>query len=300
MASSIMPQLLKYTDTYKFFVKLAKTLQAEGKELATEPDDLQTVMYATLLKAVELWKSTSGNYNCSYDGKEIGRIKELVECIVSANQLELLEHLFVHFIKSSEQVEPTFENVLKLVVQHLVQILEKHGIALDSNTCKFFFRWLIENYLQTVLGAKTNTVNPAPPRKIGCGCRVCHALDTFIMSTERTQIFREAQPTQKHLEKQLSKATDLVTYSTHRWGGLYEFEVTRLSSIVDADNWHSRRQAAMDFLKSIGGDDTIERILGEKFGALKEALSGERRYEASTYTLRSPSTKTPDIGSAST
>lgn len=299
LISSIMPQLRMYSDsndTYKFFFEFAKALQDEGGELAAKPEDVQNLVYVSFYLAVKKWKrKPPGGIHYRYYSHSphdsiyinASRVNELAETLVSANQIPLLQQLFLSLIKDNEEIETKYTNILVPVVPSLVRILKERNIALDSEHCKFFFRWLIENYLQSILGRMTSDISQFYIRKLGCGserCTDCQILDNFIMSTQESYEFREVQERRRHLEDQLDMAPDMVTHHTDTNGRPYGLIVTKRWEIIDAINWILRQEAAVEFLKPFEGGD-MERLLGRRFPDVEKALSGEKTYVAGTHSL---------------
>ena len=192
------------------------------------------------------------------------------------------------------------KEILVPIAPSLVRTLKERNIALDSETCKVFFRWLIENYLQTVLGRKMSNINPSSIRKLGCGkpCHDCQKLDNFITSTENSIEFRELQAQRKHLENQVNRAPDIVTHRTNKSGRPYGLIVTKRKEITQAIDWITRQKAANEFLKTFEGGGAIGFLLGPRLPDMKKALLGEKAYVAGTYNSQVSAARPPGAGSA--
>ena len=132
--------------------------------------------------------------------------------------------------------------------------------------------------MRDVLGTKSQNTNAAI-RKIGCGCVDCNQINGFLASGSSTeQTFRYPQARRTHLERYLSAASDLVTFQTIRSGSPHGIKVTKRPEVVAAAQWTSRVAQAKVFLRSIGDDDVLSRLMGNRYADVLKALQGVQQF----------------------
>lgn len=291
---SIVPQLVKFDDTYRFLIDLVKCLQSQRQELEASPSHselLQSVFHACLNAALKQWKDSKlGQYHgktvSSLKKLDDSRVKELAGCLVSANELVLLKQFFESLVEDEEDMRVKFRDIFVPLVPDLVRVQKEHKIPIDSGVCKDFYRWLIGMYLQRMLGGKRTFICHPSVRKIGCAdttCKDCAELDKFIQSTEASHTFRYAEHRRRHLESRVADVSDLVSYKTIKEGKPHGLEVKKRKEIVDGSTWEGRQKAAKKFLASFGGDRALKAIMGDEFADVTMALSGEKEFGSKTH-----------------
>ena len=181
---------------------------------------------------------------------QIGRLLDL--CITNRN-LDACTTVFrVVVAREKEYPHAQFENIYRPLVPQLRELLKKHS-TLDfwSHPFKNFMRFLIEQCLHE-LGLKPATT--LTMRKIGCGCQMCGALDTFMLSNNTMKQFPGPRNQGQHLEQQISRASDIVTSSRSRPNGNKSFTlvVTKRTEDAALAQWKVRQKAAESFLASVG------------------------------------------------
>jgi hypothetical protein len=132
-------------------------------------------------------------------------------------------------------------------------------------------------YLSAVLGQK-----PRPAvmkiRKIGCGCLECDALDRFLTTDTAIERYPLRRDRRIHLERQASKAPDLITFHTERSGNPHTLVVTKKPEVVAILRWQTRQADAKTFLSTIGDENMIEKVMGARYGDFQKALDGTRMF----------------------
>ena len=138
-------------------------------------------------------------------------------------------------------------------------------------------RILIGLYLSTILGRKPRLA-AIRIRKIGCGCFECDDLDQFLMTDQARDDYSLRQERRTHLEKQMLKAPDLITFDTERSGRPYTLEVTKKPEVLAIIRWQVRQKEAEAFLSSIGDENMIAKIMGARYGDVEKALGGTQMF----------------------
>jgi len=205
----------------------------------------------------------------------ITRTLELTELCILTDHTTPLGTLFVFFLKVQGAAVAKFKS---LFIPRLRELLRTKSIDICSSPFGGLLQLLVGYYLREILGAKSRDVN-AGIRKIGCGCADCKQVDTFLASnTAAEQTFRYAQARRTHVERQLSAASDLVTFQTIRRGSPHGVSVTKRPEVVAASQWVSRVAQAKVFLRSIGDDDVIAKLMGNRYADVSKALQGTQHF----------------------
>jgi hypothetical protein len=298
-----LPQIVKNTSIYTFCIAFIKALHQNKESLLesstptpTEgPDDsakniFEKLMDQCLNAAVLQWQTVVaqpaqpryGYYPHSTPGmtqeSKILRILELVELSLLTGHMTPCKKLFVMLLKVQGAVVDKFKTLYDPLIPRLRELLRTKGIDICSSPFADLLQLLIGSYLRDVLGAKSCNVNTAI-RKIGCGCADCNQVDTFLASSSAAeQTFRYAQARRTHVERQLSAASDLVTYQTIRRGSPYGVLVTKRPEVVAASKWESRVAQTKTFLRTIGDDNVISNLMGNRFADVLRALQGTQPF----------------------
>ncbi|KIL56135.1 hypothetical protein M378DRAFT_17345 [Amanita muscaria Koide BX008] len=145
------------------------------------------------------------------------------------------------------------------------------------------FAWnVIGYYLSQVLGSKTH--NPRPSRQmLLCNehCSTCASLQELLEQLYvPVQDFCPSRKTQEHFIDTIYELGDFISFTEVTGGRL---RVVKHWDFLNSNRWESRLKQARDFLKSIGDDDFIEQLMGNRFKDLKVALEGKSRYNYTAY-----------------
>ena len=211
---------------------------------------------------------------------EVDCIIETIDQAIISDNMEVCRTLFVDIITSEGTSAKKFEEIYYPLIPRLRDLLQTKNLDICSTPFVDLFQILIGTHLRDMLGKKPQLVN-ARLRKIGCGCADCWELDKFILdSTTETETFRLAQVRRTHLENQIVKARDLCTCETMRYGKPHGLKVTKCPEVVDASTWGQRQDTAKWFLRLIGSDDMIKRIMGGRYADVVAAIDGTMPFGA--------------------
>ena len=209
---------------------------------------------------------------------KILRILELVELCALTGHMTPCKNLFIILLKIQGAAFDKFKTLYSPLIPRLRELLRTKGIDISSSPFADLLQLLIGSYLRDVFGAKSSKVN-ASIRKVGCGCADCNQVDAFLTTSSATeQMFRYPQARRSHVERRLSAASDLVTFQTIRRGSPYGVSVTKRTEIVAASQWSSRVAQAKKFLRTIGDDDVLSRLMGNRYADVLKALQGTQQF----------------------
>jgi hypothetical protein len=120
--------------------------------------------------------------------------------------------------------------------------------------------------------------------KIGCGCADCGNFD--MHSAELTLHLMKGR--RLHVESRLNTASDLLTYQVIR-GSPYRLHIAKTAETVEAVRWSARQTNAHSFLKGVGRDDVLQKVMGARWDDVKEALQGTESFKlAQVAPVRNP------------
>ncbi|KAF4617001.1 hypothetical protein D9613_008504 [Agrocybe pediades] len=219
-------------------------------------------------------------YGTSSTSFKIDRIITILEKAILLSEVDICRNLFVDIIKSNGSSSDKFEKIYNPLIPRLKTLLTQKKIDICTSPYVDFLQLVIGIYLRDILGKK-GELNNAKLRNIGCGCGDCNGLDAFILApSTSTHTFRLAQARRTHLEQRCNNARDLVTHTTIRSGSPHGLQVTKRPEIVQASTWAGRQKAAVAFLKSIGDDVSLRKIMGSRFQDVINAVAGTTPFGA--------------------
>lgn len=260
---------------------VASTLANETVEVA-----FNKVMQRCLAAAVTHWDSGVAQPRpYSYYGNpmivpttsRIARIVQLAELCLSSGHRKNCEYLFTLVFKSQGDLATKYKTLYIPMIPELRSMLTRTATDITSYPFGEFFRLIIGTYFQHILGAKPRLTRAPNLRNIGCGCVDCGTINTFLRnSTHHQQLFRLVKNRRIHLEAQLQKAPDLVSFTTIRTGSL---QVAKSKDIVAQSQWLARQNDARLFLTAFGNGADIGNIMGGQYADLMRALDGTLPYK---------------------
>ena len=188
-------------------------------------------------------------------------------------------------------------------IERVVEVLEELIVSRDMSFCETFFEDILKDsqckfVRKTIINLYTHLLPPlcellsklnqditAPPfvdflQKIIAMC--LENLDVFILNpTTTSRVFRLGyydRRRQEHLDSRITTARDICSSEKGRKSDEYSVKVTKNPKIIEASQWETRLQNAINFLALIGPDDVIAQIVGPTYRDVTQALSGENPF----------------------
>ncbi|KAF8067976.1 hypothetical protein FPV67DRAFT_1494449 [Lyophyllum atratum] len=309
----ILPQLRKKLSIYPFKVAFVKALHEQKDGIPEQPSSkphsktesqlpernpFDGLMEDLLNLVVLEWdqfvvaeepvadESDSGHDNIPSNGRQLAVIQEMkIERVIEIVDLCLLTGhmapcvmLFLKLLQVQDPAADKFPKLYTPLVPRLRDLMRAKGVALrHSYPFSNFLQLLVGYYLRDVLVTPGHIPQTNIP-KIGCGCEYCRYLDSFLTGGKARETFRLVAQHRRHLEDRLYTARDLVTYDTIRKGSPHSLEVTKSPEIVATQTWAGRVERAKVFLRSIGDDQDLYSLMGNRYGDLINALRGEQQF----------------------
>lgn len=209
---------------------------------------------------------------------KVSRVIDLIEVCLLTGRMAPCKNLFLLLLKVRGDTSQKFETLYSPLVPRMRELLSTKNVDMFSPPFSDLLQLLVGTYLRDVLGASPRNIR-TKVRKIGCGCGDCNMVDNFLSSsTSAQQLFRYAQIRRTHVERQLSSASDLVSFQTIRSGSPYGIQVTKRPEIVAALQWNTRVAHAHSFLRSFGDDDALSKLMGNRYGDVMKALQGSQQF----------------------
>ena len=258
-------------------------------------DPLQRVFGTSIRRS--RYGSSSVEERDEPNATKVKRIIQVLEELILSGDMPFCRTLFEDILEAS-RTEPVGKTVINLyapLLPPLCKLLSKLNQDISAPPFVDFLQKIIAMYLKNVLGDKDQLHN-CLLRSVACGekCDDCRLLDAFILDpTTTTKTFRlgydePARRRQGHLDSRISTAEDVCYLDKGRKSDKYLLKVTKNSKIIEASQWETRLQNAINFLALIGPDDVIAQIMGPRYQDVTQALSGEKPF-GSTSTKRTGS-----------
>ncbi|KAF8954905.1 hypothetical protein BDZ97DRAFT_1970033 [Flammula alnicola] len=279
----ILPNLLK-VDGYAFFMALGKALRDDRPAVIERQRQTQVVTHEQPVNPNSPQKTVDDLIQqclqtaASQWSSSIDRIIDIIDKTLVYDYPDICRTLLVDILKSPGSSANKFSQLYTPLIPRLHDLLRRRNQDICSPPFSGLIQVLIGIYLRDILGKKPN-FHQQRLRKIGCGCGDCKILDHFIVNLpNESQTFSMAQPRRTHLERYLATCPDLCTYTTVRYGSPHRLIVTKLPEVVLASTWNARQRAALKFLALIGPDDIIAKIMGGRYGDVKNAIAGSQQF----------------------
>ncbi|KAI5124283.1 hypothetical protein M0805_005130 [Coniferiporia weirii] len=300
----IQPQLAKYSSTSSFLAELVKSLLANKSELSkppSSPNMFQAIVAYCLTLAIGQWEQIvrSSNQYAYYgqarpqQNRAPGRFRELAELCIMSGEVPICEKLLCFLAQNTGDIYTKYQELFVPLISEFRQMMNSHNIPLHTQPFGDFFRYLVEVYLHSILGAKSPKIRQNVIRKVGCGCSECRELDKFLFSADEQRDFRYVQARRKHLEQRLESVLDIVSFETIRNGSPHGLKVTKHKDVVAACVWEGRQKVSKTFLSLFGGDPSLKLLMGAKYPEVIKAVSGEKAYAQVTNPFNALNLATP-------
>jgi hypothetical protein len=305
---------MKIPSIYDFCIAFVKSLLEHKKTIlrpssaASEHDPrIQVDSYNNILQqcldiAVVQWESLvpkpTGYRAVSHptqpsSHQKTNRVVELVDLCLLAGHMTPCRKLFALLLKAQGAISEKFKSLYSPLIPRLRELLHAKRTDICSSPFVDLMQLLIASYLRDVLGAKPRF--RAKVRKIGCGCADCNEVNLFLRSSAVQQTFRYPQARRTHVERHLTAAADLVEFETIRRGSPHRLAVTKRPDVVTSLKWESRLAKAKVFLNSIGNEDTLSKIMGNRYADVVKALQGTQRFEITTNDAATSTRRVPIV-----
>lgn len=210
-------------------------------------------------------------------------VSSLLSICIPGNRMKSYGELLDTIEGSGSYGKTFYAKYLELyeyMVPRLVKLLEKHGISVSSSPSRKFFCSVIGTYLQEILGSKEGSpyLNFS---MLACGHEACLRVNDFLRSEEtRMTIQKTEEDEVKSCVRGLAidGAYDLLEFN-RRWGTQpYTVELIKNHVAEAAQHWTVRLADTRKMLESIGTNEEISQIMGERWPDVEKALEGSQAF----------------------
>lgn len=292
---------MKSSGLFKFWLALVTAIDSNKQSIIGQLSSLEDVnacLDSCLEAAAVQWGGTAPTkpvYNRHTNKSTIPPhtgiplIIDFVKVCITTGRMQPCRILFHRVLKSEGEIKQKFQTLFIPMIKPLRELLNKEGVELSSGPFHDLFHLLIGSYLQNVLGAKPRLIARTKLRKIGCGCADCDNVDTFLFSTQSAELtLRLVKARRVHVESRLNTASDLLKYQVIH-GSPYRLHMTKTAETVEAGRWSARQMNARSFLKKVGEDDVLQKVMGTRWDDVRKALQGTETFKlAQVAPLRNP------------
>ena len=222
------------------------------------------------------------------------QVSLLFSVCIPGNRTKPYEDVLDHISRPRE--EPFYTRYLGLFAKTLpkqVKLLEKHGMRVSSSPSREFFRYIIGTYLEEVLGSKEGS----PYLKFSmltCGHETCSQVNDFLRSEERETAVPLDNETRRCIEGlRIDKRYGLFNTDS-LWSTFPRINLIKSREAMAAQQWSVRLANTRELLRTIGTEEEISQIMGERYRDFVKALEGSRAF-AVTETQREEATGGIDV-----
>lgn len=182
---------------------------------------------------------------------------------------------------SRPQNVPFYTQYLDLharIIPDLVKLLNKHDISVSSSPSHKFFCYIIGTYFQEVLGSKEGS----PCLKffmLTCGHEACSRVNDFLRSEQRETSFPLSDTIQRCVSDLHTNGRGrLLSKEVYLYSEPPRIDLIKRDDAVAAQNWSIRLADAQKLLRTIGTDEEISQIMGERYQDVMKALEGSQAF----------------------
>ncbi|KAJ3532052.1 hypothetical protein NMY22_g7900 [Coprinellus aureogranulatus] len=236
------------------------------------------------------------------------RICDILDVCFNIGDKELCVVLLDRLLQplaNNSRVQERFEEIFIPLVPQLKPVLAKHGMSITSEPFRSFFKAIVSSYLSSILTPHIpkKLTSALPTRNAGCGrCSECGQLKAFINNSAPNICFQLHMNIRKHIEAEITKAriSDIVTTETVKYSSPHTLVVTKRPELVAQLAWKEAQANASQFLKNVGNEDELKRIMGERYNDVGMALRGTKAFTTTAGDLainQNPSSAGGSLGS---
>ncbi|PPR07885.1 hypothetical protein CVT24_005622 [Panaeolus cyanescens] len=284
--------------TYEFLFSLAKALQERRSVLLQNWNVIEerTTAFQNAVRHcadlfVSQWEVDFKDRPSSYDyfdridntrpNARVRRILQIVDFSFVLRNCTPCAFLFQDLLHAelSTDVAKRFEEVHTPLVHFLKVTLAKYKTGVLFEPFKSFFKGTICLYLGHILGATPSAPLPAIPATIGCSCRNCERLRTFLDDTSPVLDIQAVKNERAHVQNLIDAAgiSRAITYTTTREGNPHTLRITKRPEAIAGFEWKVARNKAIKFIRGIAGDDeTLKKLMEERYEDVMKTLSGAK------------------------
>ena len=206
-------------------------------------------------------------------------ISSLFSICIPGNRTKSYEDLLD--LISHPRGKPFYTRYLDLyarILPDLVKLLNENGISVSSSPSRKFFRYIIGAYLQDFLGS-TGESPYLELSMLTCGHEACSRVNDFLRSEEeRTRV-----PLGDAIEScvtglQKDGRDMLFRWDVYRREKPPRMELSKRSEAAAAKSWSIRLAKTQECLRTIGTDEEISQIMGERYQDVVKALEGSQAF----------------------
>lgn len=175
--------------------------------------------------------------------------------------------------------ETFYTRYLKLyaiIIPNLVKLLDEHGIGVSSFPSRKFFCHIIGTYLQEVLGCRKGSPYLKIPM-LTCGHEACTRVNDFLRSEDKKMTIPLDNAIQRCVSD-LGIGYEPFEWRYHQFVKPPRMDLTKTHETMAAQDWNIRLAEAQKMLRSIGTDEEISQIMGERYRDVVEALAGSQAF----------------------
>ncbi|KAF7323327.1 WW domain-containing protein [Mycena chlorophos] len=275
----IMRPIIRVPNAYDFWLEFLRSVYGLRVEMA--PNDHETKRFVEIFD--EGLDSILSDFNMVVRSGDIPlrgrRLSEIISLCLTTRRLDMCRRVLFMTVPSNQGEEWVAVITNPSYVPPLRRVLHEHGMEVYHKPFCDFFSAVIGCFLYFVLGGYSNAT-----RRICGACGVCSALDDFLASSNLAQAqFVGTQAQAEHLATHLGPAGDVVAYQTYSDPGSTPGNntvtvVRKLREAATDPAWLKRKNAAGDFLMTIGDMKVVDRIMGRRYNDVLLALEGQARF----------------------
>lgn len=206
-------------------------------------------------------------------------VASLLSICITGNRTKSYEDLLDLISRPRDKPFYTqYLNFYSKIIPNLVKLLREHGIKVSSSPSRKFFCYIIEMYLHEVLGSKEGS----PYLKFSmltCGHEVCSQVNDFLRSEEKEKTIPLVKGVYRCVASlKIDGRHDLFDLKPYRRRKPPCMDLVKKREAMAAQHWSVRLADARALLKSIGTDEEISQIMGERYRDVEKALEGSQAF----------------------
>ena len=222
------------------------------------------------------------------------QVSSLFSICIPGNRTKSYEDILDHISHPHEVSFYTqYRGLFAKTLPDQVKLLEKHGISVSSSPSREFFRYVIGTYLEEVLGSREGS----PYLKftmLTCGHETCSQVNDFLRSEERETSIPLDDVTRRCIKGlEIDKLYGLFNTDT-LWSKFPRINLSKSREAMAAQRWSVRLDNTLELLRTIGTEEEMSQIMGERYQDFVKALEGSQAFVV-TETQREEATEGIDV-----
>ena len=206
------------------------------------------------------------------------RVLTLLSMCISEKKSERHKEVLDRITRFGKPFYARYVDLYSKIIPELIRLHGEHGVSVLSSPSGDFLRYVVETYLQDVLGTKEGS----PYLKFSmltCGHEECSPVNEFLLSEEREKTIEASNQVAHCVHSiKIDSRYEVLDSKPYWWKKPPTMDLTKTAEGLGARYWSVRLADTRKMLEKIGTEEEVCEIMGDRWEDLKKALEGSQAF----------------------